>query len=216
MKKMLSERERQKLDQRAAETEKRTGAQVVLAVIERSDTYAELPWKTFALGASLSGLVIVIADLLRPGWPSGATALLAVVLTLATGAAAALLCVTIPAFARIFLDAHRAEMEVRQHAQSLFLSRELFGTCERTGILLLVSLFERQVMVLPDIGIGKRLSPEAMQRVIERMGKSLASGRLVDALENGLSCLEENLFSSAFTKSGKNELSDEVIEEKGP
>jgi putative membrane protein len=214
MKKILNEQERQKLDRRIAETEKRTGAQVVLAVIERSDSYAELPWKAFALGASLSGLVIVIVDLLRPGWTSNSTVLLAVLLTLAIGAAAALLCVTIPVFARIFLDAHRAEVEVRQHAQSLFLSRELFGTCERTGILLLVSLFERQVMVLPDTKIGKRLGPEAIQKIIECMGKSLASGRIVAALVNGLSCLEENLSSSAPAQSGKNELSDEIIEEK--
>jgi len=29
---------------------KRTGAQIVLAVVDRSDVYAELPWKAFALG----------------------------------------------------------------------------------------------------------------------------------------------------------------------
>ena len=52
MKRTLTDLERNGLDQRVAEAEKRTGAQVVLAVVKRSDTYAELPWKAFALGAA--------------------------------------------------------------------------------------------------------------------------------------------------------------------
>lgn len=60
MKHTLNDEERRKLDQHIADEEKRTGAQVVLAVIERSDSYAELPWKAFALGASTSGLFWVV------------------------------------------------------------------------------------------------------------------------------------------------------------
>ena len=49
MKQILNNQERSQLDRRIAEVEKRTGAQIVLAVIERSDSYAEIPWKAFAL-----------------------------------------------------------------------------------------------------------------------------------------------------------------------
>ncbi|OHE19741.1 MAG: hypothetical protein A2X95_03855 [Syntrophobacterales bacterium GWF2_56_9] len=119
MKQTLNDHERIRLDRRIADAEKRTGAQIVLAVIERSDTYSELPWKAFALGASLAGLSVSVLDLLRPGWTSGIAVLIAVVLLLAVGAASALLCVSVPRFARLFLDAHRAEVEVCQYAESL-------------------------------------------------------------------------------------------------
>ena len=168
MKQTLTEQERNHLDQRIADAEKRTGAEIVLAVVERSDTYAELPWRAFALGASVTGLLVTLLDLLRPEWASGSAVLLAVAAVLAAGAASALMCVSVPRFARLFLDAHRAEVEVRQYAESLFLSRELFATRQRTGVLLLVSLFEQQVVVLPDRGSGKRLSPEAMQGITKR------------------------------------------------
>jgi len=65
MRQNLSDQERQKLDRRIADVEKRTGAQIVLAVVERSDVHAELPWKAFALGAALAGLAVIVLDLLR-------------------------------------------------------------------------------------------------------------------------------------------------------
>ncbi len=90
-------------------------------------------------------------------------------------------------FARFFLEAHRAEVEVRQYAQSLFLSREVFATRGRTGVLLLVSMFERQVVLLPDTGLAKRLSREAMHHIVARMTAALAGGQVRLALENGAS-----------------------------
>ena len=186
MKRVLTDQERIELDRRVADAEKRTGAQIVLAVVKRSDTYAELPWKAFALGAAVAGPGTVLFDLLRPGWHTSFAVLLAVVATLATGAACALLCVALPQFARFFLEGHRAEVEVRQYAQSFFLSREVFATRGRTGVLLLVSMFERQVVLLPDTGLDKRLGRKAMHDIVSRMTAVLATGQVSSALEKGL------------------------------
>jgi len=175
----------------------------------------ELPWKAFALGVSMTGLMVSILNLARPEWSSGTAALLAVVTTLAAGAACALLTVYLKGFARWFLSDHRADVEVRQYAESLFLSRELFATRQRTGILLLVSLFERQVIVLPDTGLRKRLSRDAMQEVIARMAAPLASGQVTRALEEGLKSLEDVLAVTVLEESGENELPEEIIVEKG-
>jgi len=215
MKQILTDQERIQLDQHVAEVEKRTGAQIVLAVIERSDCYAELPWKAFALGAAVAGLGAALLDLLLPGWPASFAALFAVVSMLAAGAACALLCIALPQFARFFLDAHRAEMEVRQYAESLFLSREVFATRGRTGLLLLVSMFERQVVLLPDTGLGKRLSREALQDIVARMTPELAAGQVGLALEKGLAELEQHLAATPTGESLKNELPNSIIEEKG-
>jgi putative membrane protein len=216
MTKTLTDQERKHLDQRIAEAEKRTGAQIVLAVIERSDSYPELPWKAFALGSAMAGFMVVMLDMLRPGWAHGYVGLFAVAATLLAGAAGALLCVFIPGFGRLFLSAHRAETEARQHAQSLFLTRELFATQRRTGVLLLVSLYERQVVLLPDRGLHKRLSQDGMQKIITRMGVALASGQFARALEDGLNSLELILDSTAPAGTVENELPNSIIEEKGP
>ena len=64
MKRKLTDDDRNRLDTLVIETEKRTNTQIVLAVIQRSDSYAELPWKAFALGASISSLLIFILTIL--------------------------------------------------------------------------------------------------------------------------------------------------------
>jgi putative membrane protein len=215
MKPVLTDQERIHLDRRIAEAEKQTGAQIVLAVIERCDTYAELPWKGFALGAGAAGLAIALHDLLMPGWHSGFAVLFAVVSMLATGASCALLCIILPKFARYILDAHRAEVEVRQYAQSLFLSREVFATRGRTGVLLLVSMFERQVILLPDAGLARRLTQEAMRDIVAGVTAALAAGQVVRALEKGLEGLEKNLTATAAGESLENELPNIIVEEKG-
>ncbi len=215
MRHALSDQERLHLDRRTAEAEKRTGAQIVLAVIERCDTYPELPWKAFALAAAVAGLSVSAANLFGPGWASGTAVLFSVVATLAAGAAAALFCVFFPKFGRLFLDAHRAEAEVRQYADSLFLSRELFATRGRTGVLVLVGLFERRVVVIPDTGLRERLKPDTLQRIVSTMTTALSSGNVAASLEGGLADIERVLSVSAPAAPGENELPDEVVEEKG-
>lgn len=214
MERILSDHDRGRLDPLIAEAEKRTKTQIVLAVIKRSDTYAELPWKAFALGASITGLSVFILDLPFYDWSSRIMALIAVAATLAGGAAFALLAVVVPGFAKSFLSAHRAETEVRQYAESLFLARELFATGRRTGILLLVSLFERQVVLLPDRGLSNRLTGNAMRDIIATMTSFLKRKEVNRAFEAGLERLTQVLETSA-PGTGENELSDEIIEEKG-
>lgn len=215
MKHILSEQQRIQLDQRIVEVEKKTGVQIVLAVIERSDAYAELPWKAFALGSSLAGLGAVLLNLLQPEWHSNLTVLLVVVATLATGAACALLCIALPSFARLFLAAHRAKVEARQYAESLFLSREVFATRGRTGLLLLLSMFEQRVVLLPDSGLRKRLSREAQQAIVDSITTSLVTGSVSAALANGLRGLEQILAATATGAARENELPNAIIEEEG-
>ena len=83
----------------------------------------------------------------------------------------------VPPFARLFLAAHRRDLEVRQHAQSLFLTRELFATRARTGVLILVSLFERRIEILPDTGLHARVSEADWRGVVERDDAAPAADR---------------------------------------
>jgi len=214
MRKTLTENDRSQLQGLIAETEKHTRTQIVLAVIQRSDSYAELPWKAFALGASLAGLLVLILNLPFYDWNPQMTALTSVVITLGIGAALALLTVLIPGFAKWFLSEERADVEVRQYAQSQFLDRELFATSNRTGILLMISLFERKIVILPDKGLDNHLSLESLQRIIAVMTPLLKQKQINLAFTTGLEKLSQ-ILGSAVKGSGKDELPDEIIEEKG-
>jgi putative membrane protein len=212
----LSDAEASAIDAQIGRLESRTGVQVVTAVIGKSDTYAELPWKAFALGAALAAFAVVLVDFWRPQWVTLRTALVHAVTMLGTGAASALLAVFAPPFARLFLRAARRDLEVRQYAQSLFLTRELFRTRGRTGVLILVSLFERKIEVVPDTGLYGRVSQADWESVIARMTPLLREMRPSDALQVGLAALEDLLPSKGFQPgTGSNQLPDRPIEECG-
>ncbi len=210
MKHTLTHEERSRLDRLVVEAEKRAGAQIVLAVVERSDHYPELPWKAFALGASLGGGAVLAVNLMSPLPSPSLTALLAIVMMLSTGAGLALLCVFVPDFARLFLQTHRADVEARQYADSLFLSREMFAARDRRAVLLMISLFERRIVVLPDTGLSQTLNRTATSAVIREMRVSLRAGQTARALEAGLKKLEEIITQTECAGALPN-----VIEEKG-
>jgi len=215
MKQVLSDFDRGLLDKRIAEAELQTKAQIVVAVIKRCDNYAEIPWKAFAIGASLAGLAVVATDLVFKERINDTIPLFSVTAILATGTLLALITLTFKGFARLFLPKSRRETETRQYAESLFLSRELFTTEGRKGILLLVSQFERQVVILPDTGVRKWLSADVMGKIISEMTPLLSHNEVKNAMMTGLDELVKTLSPPVAEGPDKNELSNEIIEEDG-
>lgn len=218
MKQILSDAERNQLNEQISITEKRTHTQIVLAVIKRCDSYAELPWKAFAYGISVTGLLLFIINLFGNYWFSYSMVPVAIAVMLFTGIAFALLTVFLPGFAKLFLTAHHAEVEARQYAESLFLSRELFATAKRTGILLLISLFEQKIILLPDKGIKDQFTKDAIEKVIAPMIPLLRRKKVSKAMEEGLKQLALIIESTAQKKTAEtdiNELPNEIIEEEG-
>ena len=186
------------IERRIAEVEARTGVQLVAAVVPRADVYPELPWRAFALGTSLAGLIALAIDVGRPDWLSAQALLGQTLAILAGGAAAGLAAAYLPAFAKLFLGTERAKTEVRQCAESLFLTRELFATRRRDAVLVLVSQFEHRVVIVPDVYCRGRVATAEWEAVVEQMTPRLREGRTADAFIAGLAAIEALLTSKGF------------------
>lgn len=122
-----------------------------------------------------------------------------------------------PAFARFFLDRHRAEAEARQYAQGLFLEHQLFQTDRRQAILLLIGIFEHQVVILPDTGVAGQLPGEQLEAVIAHLTSHLRRGNCYDALVESVSRIEAELVRAGF-KAGddaRNQIDNELLQHKG-
>lgn len=215
MKPVLSENDKDLLEKTIARAEEQLRSQIVLATVIRSDSYAEIPWKAFALGVSVSGLLALSGNLLFPGWIQGMAVLIAVVAMLATGAALALLTILLPVFARLFLNDSRAETETRQYAESLFLSRQLFLTKHRTGILLLISLFEKKVVIIPDKGVCDHVSNVDIQRIITLMKAPLGRNDYRRSMEIAVDELTKIIEPLTADDTTGDELPNRIIEERG-
>ena len=206
------------VDALVARIEARTGVQIATAITGKSDVYAELPWKAFALGASLAAFVVVVADARAPQWTTAYSALLHAAAILLSAGAAALLAIFVPPFARLFLREAHSDVEVRHYAESLFLRHALFGTRRRTAVLIFISLFERRIEILADTGVAGRVTEVDWHGIIARMTPRLRERRPFHALEDALTAAESLLVSRGFaaTPGDTNELPDRPIQERGP
>ena len=204
--------------QRVAGLERATGVEAVAAVIARADSYPEIPWKAFALGSALALLAAVAIALVAPGWEAGEAIVETAVAALATGGAAALATVWVEPLARLFLTRTRRQTEALQYAQAIFLDAGLQRAPHRDGILLLVSLFEHEVVVLADHGVREQLAPAALDATVSAVTAALKRGRIRDALLDGLARLEETLVASGFhaRPAERDEVAQTLIQERGP
>jgi len=212
---MLTYEEKQQLLARVATFESATGVQLVTAMLPRCDDYPEIPWKAFAAGVALGTLAEVLA-LLVPGFDvlralTGPSAEMALVLALGAGLVFGGITIAVPPVARLFLSAARADGEMRQAAQALFLENELFNTGTRTGVLMLIAAFEHRVVVLADRGLRAQLPDGALDEVVTAMTEALRSGTKSAAFVAGINKLEAILRAQGFTGRGeRNSLPDHL------
>ena len=213
------------IERRIVEVEGSTGVQVVAAVVPRADSYPELPWRAFALGASLGGFIALAIDIGRPDWLSAQALLMQTLAILSGGTLAGLLANQLPGFAKLFLGAQRAKAEVRQCAESLFLTRELFATPRRDAVLILVSQFEHRVVIVPDVYCRGRVTASEWETVVATMTPKLREGRTADAFAAGLGAMEALLAGKGFTaaeaaeakrRAPGNVLPDSLVRGEGP
>ncbi|HVF63624.1 MAG TPA: hypothetical protein VNE58_06500 [Casimicrobiaceae bacterium] len=195
----ISDNESATIERRIADVEARTGVQIVTAIVPRADSYPELPWRGFALGCALAALIAVAIHVGRPDWLSTKALLMQALAILGGGFIGGALAIWFPPFAKLLLPAERARVEVRQCAETLFLTRELFATPRRDALLILVGEFERRIVIVPDVYCRGRVSTAEWQGVVAQMTPKLADGRVADAFLAGLTALERLLIDRGFT-----------------
>jgi putative membrane protein len=213
----ISDEDRERLARRVAVLEARTGAQVVTALVARSDAYPEVPWKAFALGAGLAALVLAARSLLGHEWQTAQPALGHAAFMLVAGLLAALAALLWAPLARLLTDRARRAAEVGQHARAMFFDRGLDRTRGRIGIMLLASVFEREIVLLADDGFEGKVDASDWQALTHRVGLLLRHGGPAAALHAGLDGLEALLLARGFRgDGGPNELPDPPIVQRRP
>lgn len=214
---LLAGEETAAIEARVAALERAAGIEVVTVITAKSDEYPEIVWEAFAFGAAFTALFVVVADVLRPEWVTGALVFTSVLAILAVGALCALASVYVPAFARLFLRKSRAEVEVAQYANAQFLQRELFATPARTALLIVISMLEHRVVILPDRGLRAHASAAQWDSVVARMTPLLAVGKTGAAAIAGLDAVSELLDGKSLPRGPANRFADApVVDGAGP
>jgi putative membrane protein len=158
--------------------EAQTSAELVVTVRQSSGHYraADLSFASLVAGLGLFVYVYHPAEFADDAVPPALLVLYA---------CAAFFCAQVPALRRRFVRGSTLRDNVRRAALTAFHEQRIDGTSARTGILIYVSLFERMVEVVPDVGVdAKKLGVEFGKAVVEVTAAIRGDG--IRQLEQGL------------------------------
>ncbi len=88
----------------------------------------------------------------------------------------------LPGFKRRLIPAAEVTAEVEEKALVAFLEHGLHHTRDATGILILISLFERRVHVLADKGINAAVPPRTWDEIVATITDGIRRGQTGEAL----------------------------------
>ena len=201
----LSRGEMDALRAEIAKAELQTVGEIQVVVLECSDDHPQGDWLaalcTLLVGAILSSAYFDTAH------PSLWLALL-----LASGALGFTLARALPDFKRNFVGDKRAQETVEEQALQEFARLGVHLTSERSGVLILVSVFERMAVVLADEGIHSRTSAATWHDADSAIVAGVQGGSLAEGLRKGIEAVAAVL-AEHHPRRGElvNELPDHLI-----
>ncbi|MBI3356960.1 MAG: TPM domain-containing protein [Nitrospirae bacterium] len=207
------ERERIKAAVHAAEQQ--TNAEIVPMIVARSGLYRDTQhWAGLTFALSVLTVLLTLETLWLPwGWHASNAAwlVLATVLTYVLGAWLG----TLAPIIRLFTSTERMRHKVRLRAERGFAQHAVSQTRERTGVLIMLSILERQIYVLPDQPLAQRVPIDRWSQVVQAAVERLKTEDITGGLCQGIERCGRLLAEICPLRPGDNpdELPDELIQE---
>lgn len=193
------------------QAEDKISGEIVPVFVERSGFYTIANYRGgLALGA-LVFVIIVILDRYVPGL-AVYDPLFIFLLVLLGGMVGALITNYLEPIKRIMLSQSHLDQATRKRAENAFLEEEVFNTRHRTGIMIFVSFFEHEVMVMADRGISKVVEQKEWDKLVKNIIEKIRMGKVSEGIEAAILRCGEILLEKGFVKSPDdiNELRDDL------
>ena len=215
LKQRLNEKDLERIKAAVKNAEEKISGEIVPVLVERSGDYLIALYKGSLIGAAITfvSMVVldrfVINDAVNTLFYDPVFILLVVILGGVLGA-------VVPYFSdpvkRLLVARRYQDLVTRQCAENAFLEEEVFNTRQRTGIMIFVSFFEHEVIVMADKGISKIVDQKQWDEIVRDIIQDIRNGRLVEALENGIKQCGDILLEKGFRKTvdDVNELRDDL------
>jgi len=212
---VLSEQDKARISEAVRAAEAHTSAEIVPMLVARSGLYRDAQHR-----AGLALALVVLTSLLTGEgfWASwrwqtveAAWLLLAVMLSYAIGSWIG----KVPSVIRAVTSSERLRRKVQLRAEQAFAQHSLSRTRQRTGVLLMVSILERHVYVLPDSGIGPGIAPAQWNDVVEAVIPKLRENDIAGGFCAGIERCGVLLARACPADPGDNpnELSNRLLQE---
>lgn len=213
---VLSEADREQIRQAVQAAEQHTSAEIVPMLVARSGLYRDARhWAGLISALTTFVLLLTVETSWLPwGWHASNAAwlVLAVMLAYAGGVWVG----TLPPVIRLLTSAARMRDKVQLRAGRAFAQHAISQTRERTGVLIMLSILERQIYVLPDRSLTGLVSAEQWKQVVQAAVERLQDGDIADGLSCAIKACGVVLAEACPSRPGDNpnEFPDHVIDER--
>jgi putative membrane protein len=193
------------------EAESKISGEIVPVFVEKSSNYTIANYRAALLGAAAVFFLIVIFDRYVPTLAVYDPVLIFALVMLG-GFIGAVKSHYINPVKRLMLSQSYMDQATRKRAENAFLEEEVFNTRQRTGIMIFISFFEHEVIVMADKGISKEVEQKEWDSMVRKIIDNVKQGKLIDGIEAAILRCGEVLLEKGFVISPDdvNELKDDL------
>ncbi len=215
LKQKLSDSDLQRIKAAVTKAEEKISGEIVPVIVERSSDYAIANYKASIIVAAFTFLIMVLLDRYVLDEATNTLfydpAFIFVVVAIG-GVVGAALPHFFDGVKRMLVSRSYQDLMTGQSAENAFLEEEVFNTRQRTGIMIFVSFFEHEVIVMADQGISKVVEQKQWDQIVQEIIISIRQGEIIEALERGIQKCGDILLEKGFVKTDDdtNELHNEL------
>ena len=200
---VLTQKDQETISATIAAVESKTAGEVVVAVVGQSDDYASLRYSTAAILTVGSALMLQYAPI---GWLADCLIPLQLPIFFLFRQ-----LTKVPAITR-FLAKNISSQRARERAMRMFVERGIHNTRDQSGLLLMLSEVEHQVVILGDSGIHEKVGDTGWESYVDRIAKGFKGGEAASSIVGVLQDLGDTLATHFPPRDDDtNELSNDVV-----
>jgi len=215
LKHKFGEDDLQRIKKAVREAEQKISGEIVPVIVQRSGNYVIANYKASVIAATFFFVLMIFLD--RYVIDQATHTLyydpVFIFIVVVTGGALGAFVPNLSNPLKRWLASRRYMDECcRQSAENAFLEEEIFNTRHRTGIMLFISFFEHEVIVMADRGISKVVEQREWDQIVSALITHIRSGKVVEGIEAGIKRCGEILLEKGFQKTADdiNELRDDL------
>lgn len=193
------------------EAESKISGEIVPVFVEKSSLYTIANYRGALIGGALVFLLIVIFDRYVPTLAVYDPVLIFALVVLG-GLIGTALTHYISPVKRMMLSQSYMDQATRKRAQAAFLEEEVFNTRQRTGIMIFISFFEHEVIVMADKGISQVVAQKEWDAIVRMIIDHVKKGKVTDGIVAAINRCGQLLLEKGFviTHDDVNELKDDL------
>ncbi len=207
----FSQQDLERIKNAVKEAESKISGEIVPVFVEKSGYYTIANYRAALIGAAFVFVLIVLFDRYTPSLAVYDPVLIFVLVSLG-GIVAALKANYLDFVKRMMLSQTYLDQSTRKRAERAFLEEEVFNTRQRTGIMIFISFFEHEVIVMADKGISQMVEQKEWDTMVQKMIVHIKQGHVTDGIIEAITRCGSLLLEKGFvvTADDVNELKDDL------